>query len=69
MRCPHCKERATRDNADSVAILTRRLVVRKSDGQVMIACHACNKPFAPPTDLADILRKAVLLETRSPHAA
>ena len=60
-RCPTCKDRLIRQQADHAVLLVARLVVYKSDGRVEGQCPRCKTAVGFTPEMTDALRTAIFL--------
>jgi len=61
MRCNYCHARILKSSLTQSEFFLRRLIINKSNGELFIRCHECNKPAKANAELVKSLKSAVLL--------
>lgn len=63
MKCS-CGSRFYKSVDEGVVFFFRRLLIRKSDQQLVVFCNNCGNPTVATPELADLMKSAVLLQAQ-----
>ena len=62
MKCPNCHNRIVKSEESGTILFSRRMVIRKSDGEIFLVCPGCKAPVQATEEVRATIRKAVLLK-------
>jgi hypothetical protein len=61
MRCPTCHNRIAKAETEGMTLFARRMMIRKSDGALIVICQNCKTACVADEDVRAALRGAVIL--------